>query len=53
MADREDGDGVWARLKVRPGDSASGEFPLYFRKLAYGDGWSTAPFVTGLVVTAE
>ncbi len=43
--------GAWAMLKVRPEDSASGEIPFTFRKLAYGEGWSATPLVTGLVAT--
>jgi len=43
--------GAWAMIKIRPEDSASGEVPFYFRKLAYGDGWSSTPLVTELVVT--
>ena len=51
MTGVETAEGAWAMIKIRPEDSASGEIPLYFRKLAYGDGWSTTPLVTKLVVT--
>lgn len=50
MAGDHTGAGKWAALRVRPEDSQTGEIPLCFRKLAYGDGWSTTPFVTRLVV---
>ena len=50
MAGDHTGAGKWAVLRVRPEDSQTGEFPLYFRKLSYCDGWSTTPFVTRLVV---
>ena len=43
--------GKWAMLMIRPEDSASGEIPLCFRKLAYGEGWSSTPLVTELIVT--
>jgi hypothetical protein len=51
MTGTQTGEGKWAMLTIRPEDSASGEIPLYFRKFAYGDGWSSTPLVTGLVVT--
>jgi hypothetical protein len=40
----------WAALKVRPQDSANGEVRLHFRRIPYGDAWSTAALVTRLVV---
>ena len=51
MTGTQTGEARWAMLKIRPEDSASGEIPLYFRKLAYGEGWSATPLVTKLVVT--
>jgi hypothetical protein len=46
-------EGKWAMLKIRPEDSVSGEIPFFFRKLAYGEGWSSTPLVTGLIVTEK
>jgi hypothetical protein len=50
MTGTQTGEGKWAMLKIRPEDSASGEIPFYFRKLAYGEGWTSTPLITGLVV---
>lgn len=51
MAGDHTGAGKWAALRVRPVDSQAGELRLFFRKLSYGDGWSTSPLATRLVVT--
>ncbi len=51
MAGNHTGAGKWAAFQVRPEDSQTGEIPLYFRKISYGEGWSTTPLVTRLVVT--